>query len=152
MAITSAISTSFKVEILKAVHNFTNGGNAFNCALFKALASQTGTYGAATTSYTDMTGNSDELPASGNYTTKGFVLTNTTPTSTSTTAHLTFTANASWTTATFTTRGCMIFNDTASGDPSVMVINFGADYSVSGGTFEIQWPVNDSSNAILRIA
>ena len=76
MAITSAISTSFKVEILKAVHNFTNGGNVFNCALFKALASQTGTYGAATTSYTEMTGDSDELAATGGYTTKGFVLTN----------------------------------------------------------------------------
>ena len=153
MAITSAISTSFKVEILKAVHNFTNSsGNTFNVALFKANASITGTYGAATTSYTDMTGNSDELANGNGYTTKGVVLVNTTPSSTSTTAHLTFTNNAQWTSATFTTRGCLIFNDTATGDPSVMVIDFGADYSVSGGTFEIQWPTNNNTNAILRIA
>ena len=59
MAITSAIATSFKVEILKAVHNFTNStGNTFKVALIKANASQTGTYGAATTSYTTVTGNS----------------------------------------------------------------------------------------------
>ena len=153
MAITSAIATSFKVEILKAVHNFTNSsGNTFKVALIKANASQSGTYGAATTSYTTVTGNSDELANGNGYTTGGYALTNTTPSSTSTTAHLTFSANAQWTSATFTTRGCIIYNDSASGDPAVMVIDFGADNSVSGGTFEIQWPTNDASNAILRIA
>ena len=80
MAITSAISTSFKVEILKAVHNFTNSsGNTFKVALIKANAAQSGTYGAATTSYTDVTGNSDELPNGSGYTTGGYTLTNTTP-------------------------------------------------------------------------
>ena len=144
MAITSAIATSFKVEILKAVHNFTNSsGNTFKVALIKANASQSGTYGAATTSYTTVTGNSDELANGNGYTTGGYALTNTTPSSS---------ANAQWTSATFTTRGCIIYNDSASGDPAVMVIDFGADYSVSGGTFEIQWPTNDASNAILRIA
>ena len=106
MAITSAIATSFKVEILKAVHNFTNSsGNTFKVALIKANASQSGTYGAATTSYTTVTGNSDELANGNGYTTGGYSLTNTTPSSTSTTAHLTFSANAQWTSATLTTRG-----------------------------------------------
>ena len=149
--ITSALCTSFKVELLEGDHDFNNGADAFKVALFKANASITGTYSAATTNYSDMTGNSDELPATGGYSTTGFALTNVNPTSTSTTAFTSFSANASWTSATFTTRGCMIYN-TSDGNSAVAVINFGADYSVSGGTFEIQWPTADSSNAIIRIA
>ena len=149
--ITSALCTSFKVELLEGDHDFNNGADAFKVALFKANASITGTYSAATTNYSDMTGNSDELPATGGYTTTGFALTNVNPTSTSTTAFTSFSANASWTSATFTTRGCMIYN-TSDSNSAVAVINFGADYSVSGGTFEIQWPTADSSNAIIRIA
>ena len=149
--ITSALCTSFKVELLEGDHDFNNGADAFKVALFKANASITGTYRAATTNYSDMTGNSDELPATGGYSTTGFALTNVNPTSTSTTAFTSFSANASWTSATFTTRGCIIYN-TSDGNSAVAVINFGADYSVSGGTFEIQWPTADSSNAIIRIA
>ena len=149
--ITSALCTSFKVELLEGDHDFNNGADAFKVALFKANASITGTYNAATTNYSDMTGNSDELPATGGYSTTGFALTNVNPTSTSTTAFTSFSANASWTSATFTTRGCMIYN-TSDSNSAVAVINFGADYSVSGGTFEIQWPTADSSNAIIRIA
>jgi hypothetical protein len=149
--ITSALCTSFKVELLEGDHDFNNGADAFKVALFKANASITGTYSAATTNYSDMTGNSDELPATGGYTTTGFALTNVNPTSTGTTAFTDFSANASWTSATFTTRGCMIYN-TSDSNSAVAVINFGADYSVSGGTFEIQWPTADSSNAIIRIA
>ena len=149
--ITSALCTSFKVELLEGDHDFNNGADAFKVALFKANASITGTYSAATTNYSDMTGNSDELPATGGYTTTGFALTNVNPTSTGTTAFTDFSANASWASATFTTRGCIIYN-TSDGNSAVAVINFGADYSVSGGTFEIQWPTADSSNAIIRIA
>ena len=149
--ITSALCTSFKVELLEGDHDFNNGADAFKVALFKANASITGTYSAATTNYSDMTGNSDELPATGGYSTTGFALTNVNPTSTSTTAFTSFSANASWTSATFTTRGCLIYN-TSDSNSAVAVINFGADYSVSGGTFEIQWPTADSSNAIIRIA
>ena len=149
--ITSALCTSFKVELLEGDHDFNNGADAFKVALFKANASITGTYSAATTNYSDMTGNSDELPATGGYSTTGFALTNVNPTSTGTTAFTDFSANASWTSATFTTRGCMIYN-TSDSNSAVAVINFGADYSVSGGTFEIQWPTADSSNAIIRIA
>ena len=91
------------------------------------------------------------MAATGGYSTGGFALTNVNPTSTGTTAFTDFSANASWGSATFTTRGCIIYN-TSDGNSAVCVINFGADYSVSGGTFEIQWPAADSTNAIIRIA
>ena len=149
--LTSALCTSFKVELLEGDQDFTNGADAYKVALFKANASITGTYDATTTNYSDMTGNSDELAATGNYSTGGFALTNVNPTSTGTTAFTDFSANASWSSATFTTRGCLIYN-TSDGNSAVAVITFGADYSVSGGTFEIQWPAADSSNAIIRIA
>jgi len=149
--LTSALCTSFKVELLEGDHDFNNGADAFKVALFKANASISGTYGAASTNYSEMTGASDELAASGNYSTGGFALTNVNPTSTSTTAFTDFSANASWSSATFTTRGCLIYN-TSDSNSAVAVIDFGADYSVAGGTFEIQWPAADSSNAIIRIA
>ena len=150
MAITSAISTSFKVELLEGDHDFNVGIDAFKCALMKAAASIVGTYGAATTNYSDVTGNSDELAATGGYSTAGNTLTNIAPTSSGTTAYIDW-ADTSWASATFTTRGCIIYN-TSDSNSAVCVINFGADYSVSGGTFEIQWPAADSTNAIIRIA
>ena len=150
MALTSALCTSFKVELLEGDQDFSNGADAYKVALFKANASITGTFGATTTNYSQMTGSSDELAATGGYTTGGFALTNVNPTSSGTTAFTDFSANAAWSSATFTTRGCIIYN-TSDGNSAVAVINFGADYSVSGGTFEIQWPAADSSNAIIRI-
>jgi len=149
--ITSALCTSFKVELLEGDQDFTNGADAYKVALMKANASITGTYDATTTNYSDVTGNSDELAATGGYSTGGFALTNVNPTSTGTTAFTDFSANASWGSATFTTRGCIIYN-TSDSNSAVCVITFGADYSVSGGTFEIQWPAADSTNAIIRIA
>ena len=126
MAITSAICTSFKVEILKAVHNFTaSSGDTFKLALYTSSAS----LGAATTAYTT----SEEVSGSG-YTAKGNALTSVTPVASSTTAV------------------CMIFNEDASGDPSVCVIDFGSDKTVTSGTFTIQFPTADASNAIIRIA
>lgn len=151
MAITSAICTSFKKELLDGIHSFlATGGDTYKIALIKAQASQAGTYGAATTNYSDVTGNSDELGATGGYTTGGNTLTNINPTSSGTTAFIDF-SDTSWTSATFTTRGCIIYN-TSESNKAVMVIDFGADFSVSGGTFEIQFPTADATNAILRIA
>ena len=147
--ITSSIATSFKVELLEGDHDFNNGADAFKCALFKANASITGTYDASTTNYSVMTGNSDELAATGGYSTNGNTLTNVNPTSAGTTAYVDF-ADTEWTSATFTTRGCMIYNSN-DGNSCVMVINFGADYSVSGGTFKIEFPAAGASTAILRI-
>ncbi len=143
MAITSAIATSFKVEILKGVHNFTaSSGDTFKLALYTSSAS----LGAATTAYTT----SNEVSGSG-YTAKGNSLTSVTPVASSTTAVCDF-ADTSFTSASFTARGCMIFNEDASGDPTVCVIDFGSDKTVTSGTFTIQFPTADASNAIIRIA
>ena len=135
--------TSFKVEILKAVHDFTNStGNTFNIAMYDNNASFT----AATTAFTT----SDEVTGTA-YTTKGNTLVNVTPTSSSTTA-LTDFSDSTWSSSTITARGAMIFNDTASGDPSVVILDFGADKSSSSGDFTIVFPTADSSSAIIRIA
>ena len=151
MAITSAICTSFKKELLEGLMDFNStSGSTFKIALIKANASQSGTYNAATTNYSDVTGNSDELPATGGYTTGGNTLTNIDPTTSGTTAFVDF-ADTTWTSATFTTRGCIIYN-TSQSNKAVMVIDFGADFSVSGGTFQIQFPTANASDAILRIA
>ena len=143
MAITSAICTSFKVEILKGVPDFTaTTGNTFNLALYTSDAS----LGAGTTAYTT----SNEVSGTG-YTAKGNALTSVTPTADSTTAVCDF-SDTSFTSASFTARGCLIFNDSATGDPAVCAIDFGADKTVTSGTFTIQFPAADASNAIIRIA
>ena len=149
---TTAMPTSFKVEILKAVHNFSNpGGNTFKIALGKATASITGTYGAATTSYDNLTGNSDELANGNGYTTGGNTLTSVTPVADGTTAVCDF-DNTTWSAATFTTSGAIIYNDTAAGNPACAVLNFGGDQQVSSGDFQIQFPAAAAATAIIRIA
>jgi hypothetical protein len=136
--------TSFKVELMKAVHNFTTGtGNTFKLALYDNSASFT----AATTAYTA----TNEVTASGSYSAGGGALTNVTPTSTSTTAFTDF-ADLSFTSATITAYGAMIYNDSAAGDPSVCILDFGGSKSSSAGTFTIIFPTADATNAILRIA
>ena len=143
MAITSAICNSFKQEILQGVHNFTaSTGDTFNLALYTSSAS----LGAGTTAYTT----SEEVSGTG-YTAKGNALTSVTPALDSSTAVCDF-ADTSFTSASFTARGCLIFNDSASGDPAVCAIDFGADKTVTSGTFTIQFPAADASNAIIRIA
>lgn len=152
ISVTTAMPTSFKVEILKAVHNFTaSTGDTFKLALMKATASGSGTYGAATTSYTDLTGNSDELPNGSGYTTGGNTLTSVTPVADGTTAVCDF-DNTTWTSATFTTCGGIIYNDTAAGDPACAVLSFGGDQQVSSGDFQVQFPAAAAATAIIRIA
>ena len=149
---TTAMPTSFKVEILKGVHNFTaSTGNTFKLALAKATASVTGTYGAATTSYDQLVSNSDELANGSGYTTGGNTLTSITPVADGTTAVCDF-DNTTWTSATFTTSGGIIYNDTASGNPACAVLSFGGDQQVSSGDFQIQFPAPAAATAIIRIA
>ena len=144
MAITSAVCNSFKTEVLQALHNFTaSSGNTFNLALYTSSA----TLNKSTTAYTS----SNEVANGNGYTTKGVALTNVTPALSGDTAVCDF-ANVSFTSASFTANGCLIFNDTASGDPAVCVVAFGADKTVSNGTFTVQFPAADASNAIVRIA
>ena len=136
--------TSFKVELMKGVHNFTTGtGNEFKLALYNNSASFT----AATTAYT----NTIEVANSGSYAAGGGALTNVTPTSSGTTAFTDF-ADLSFTGATITAYGAMIYNNTAAGDPSVCILDFGGAKTSTSGTFTIIFPTADSTSAIIRIA
>ena len=146
MAITSAICTSFKQEILVGTHNLTaTTGNTFKIALYTSDAS----LGAGTTAYST----SNEITNSSGtaYTAGGATLTSVTPAASSTTAVCDFT-DVSYTDASFTANGALIYNDSASGDPACAVIAFGSDKTVTSGTFTIQFPTADASNAIIRIA
>ena len=145
MAISSAICNSFKQEILVGTHNFTaSSGNAFKLALYQSDAS----LGAATTAYST----SEEITnTSGSaYSAGGKAITSVTPVLDGSTAVCDF-ADVSWTSASFTANGCLIYNDTQS-DKACAVIAFGGDKTVSSGTFTIQFPTADASNAIIRIA
>jgi PKD repeat protein len=143
MAITTAMCTSFKKELLEAVHNFKNsGGSTFNLALYTSSAS----LGAGTTAYTT----SNEVSGT-NYTAKGAALTRVDPSTSGTTAITDF-ADLTFSNATVTARGALIFNDSASGDPAVCALDFGGDKTSTAGDFTIQFPTADASNAIIRIA
>jgi hypothetical protein len=149
ISITTAMPTSFKVEILRAVHNFTaSTGNTFKIALFKATAAGSGTFGAATTNYSGM--GSDELPTGSGYTGTGNTLVSVTPVADGTTAICDF-SDTTWTSATFTTCGALIYNSTASG-AACAVLSFGGDQQVSSGDFTIQFPTASAATAIIRIA
>ena len=136
--------TSFKTELMTGTHNFTNGtGDTFKLALYDNTASFT----AATTAYTA----TNEVSNSGSYSAGGGALTNVTPTSTGTTAFVDF-ADLDFTSATITARGALIYNSSAAGNPTVAVLDFGADKTSTTGTFTIQFPTPDATNAIVRIA
>jgi len=142
MAISSAICTSFKQEILVGTHNFTaSSGNTFKIALYTSDAS----LGAGTTAFSS----SNEISnTSGSaYSSGGATLTSVTPTTSGTTAFCDF-ADVSFTSASFTANGALIYNSSQSNK----AIAFGGDKTVSSGTFTIQFPTADASNAIIRIA
>lgn len=143
MAITQAMCTSFKKELMTGTHDFTNStGNTFKLALYTSSA----TLGASTTAYSA----TNEASGTG-YSAGGGTLTNVTPTTSGTTA-LTDFSDLTFSSATITANGALIYNDTASGDPAVVVLAFGGDKSSSAGDFTIQFPTADASNAIIRIA
>ena len=143
MAITQAVCTSFKQEILVETHDFTaTTGDTFKIALYDSSA----TLSASTSAYSS----SDEVSASGTYTAGGGSLTNVTPTTSGTTA-LTDFSDVSFTSATITARGALIYNSTDSNKAAV-VLDFGGDKTSTSGTFTIQFPAADASNAILRLA
>jgi len=145
MAITSAICTSFKQELLVGTHNFTaTTGNTFKIALYTSSA----TLGAGTTAFSatnEITNSSGTA-----YTSGGATLTSVTPTTDSTTAICDF-ADVSFTSASFTANGALIYNSSQS-NKAVAVVAFGADKTVTSGTFTIQFPTADATNAIIRLA
>ena len=135
--------TSFKKELLEAVHNFKNsGGSTFKLALYDNSASFT----AATTAYTT----SNEISGTG-YTAGGGTLTRVDPSDSGTTALTSF-SNLTFSTATITARGALVYNDSAAGDPSVIVLDFGSDKTSTAGDFTIVFPTVNASDAIIRIA
>lgn len=143
MAITQAMCTSFKKELMTGTHNFTaSTGDTFKLALYTSSA----TLGATTTAYSA----TNEASGTG-YSAGGGTLTNVTPTTSGTTA-LTDFADLTFSSATITANGALIYNDTAAGDPSVVVLAFGGDKTSTAGDFTIQFPTADASNAIIRIA
>ena len=145
MAITSAICNSFKQEVLVGTHNFTaTTGHTFKIALFTSSA----TLGASTTAYST----SNEITNSSGtaYSPGGATLTSVTPTLDSSTAVCDFN-DVSFSSASFTANGALIYNDTQS-DKAVAVIAFGGDKTISSGTFTIQFPAADATNAIIRLA
>ena len=145
MAITSAICNSFKTEILKAVHNFTaSSGNTFNIALYTSSA----TLNKSTTAYSST--NEIANTSGSAYVAGGKALTSVTPALSTDTACCDF-ADISYTSASFTANGCLIYNDT-NADRAVCAVAFGSDKTVTSGTFTIQFPAADASNAIVRIA
>jgi len=137
MAITQAMGTSFKAEILDEVHDLV--ADTIKIALFTSSAS----LGAGTTAYST----SNEVSGSG-YSAGGVALTSKTVSTTGTTAF--FDADdPTWTSASFTARGALIYNNSAS-DKAIAVLDFGGDFTVSSGTFKIVFPAA-GANAIIRI-
>ncbi len=134
-----------------ALGTVTSVGDAFKMALFKVGVA--GTYSAATTAYSDMTGSSDETSGTG-YVAGGTALTNVDPVASSPSAYTTFSPDPSWTSASFSTIGCMIYNTTQNGDtanPAVSVHDFAGTQTVSSGTFTAVMPVAGVGTAILQI-
>ena len=156
MAITQAMCTSFKQEILQGIHNFTNGsgggtstttgtGNTFKIALYTSSA----TLDSSRTLYSV----TNEVSGTG-YSAGGNTLTNVTPSTSGTTA-LTDFADTTWSTATITARGALVYNSSTTAgtaDRAVIVLDFGSDKTSTAGDFTISFPSPDASNAIIRIA
>jgi hypothetical protein len=145
MAITTAMCTSFKQELLGGLHDLDT--DSLKLALIKA--SPTGTYGAATTNYSDVTGNSDEASGT-NYTAGGQVLDGATIAVDGTTATVDFTDEV-FANVTVSADGCIIYN-TANSNSAICVIDFGGTVSATAGDLTIEFPTADASNAIVRIA
>ena len=135
--------TSFKVEALKGIHNFTAASNVFKLALYTNSASFT----AATTAYTA----SNEVSGT-NYTAKGNAITTVTPVASSTTALVDMNDVVFSNVTISAVRRALIFNEAAAGDPTVCVLDFGSDKAASSGNFTVVMPTADASNAIIRIA
>ena len=156
MAITQAVCTSFKSELLQGIHNFHNGsgggtstttgtGNTFKIALYTSSV----TLAASTTAYAS----TNEVSGT-NYSAGGNTLTNVDPSTSGTTA-LTDFADSTWSSATITANGALIYNSSTTGgsaNRAVVVLAFGGDKTSTAGDFTITFPAADASNAIIRIA
>jgi hypothetical protein len=140
MAISQAMCTSFKVELLGGTHDLDT--DTIKIALYTSSA----TLGASTTAYSS----TNEVASGAGYTTGGNTLAGASITSSGTTAFVDFT-DTTWTSASFTARGALIYNSSKS-NKAIAVLDFGADKTSTNGDFVVQFPTADASNAIIRIA
>ena len=145
MSVTTAMTTSFKQELLQGLHDLD--GHTLKLALIKS--GESGTYGAASTNYSDITGNSDEASGTG-YSSGGATLGSVAITTSGTTAFVDF-ADVSFSNSTISASGAMIYNSSAS-NRAIAVISFGGTVASTAGTFTVTMPTADSSNAIIRLA
>ena len=145
MAITTAMCTSFKSELLGGTHDLDT--DTLKLALIKD--SPTGTYDATTTNYSDVTGNSDEATGT-NYTAGGQNLDGASITTDGTTAIVDFTDEV-FTNVTVSADGCIIYNSSQS-NKAIAVIDFGGTVAATAGDLTIEFPAADASNAVIRIA
>lgn len=157
MAITQAMCTSFKAEILLAVHDFrATGGDTFKLALYTSSAS----IDANTTAYSA----SNEITGT-NYTAGGGTLTRlgvvTSNNTASTGVGFTDFSDLTFANATITARGALIYNNTPSANSNanttltnaaVAVLDFGSDKTSTDGDFTIIFPTATNTTAIIRIA
>lgn len=149
MAITTAMCNSFKYELLGGEAGVTHDldGDTLKIALIKA--SPTGTYGAATTNYSDVTGNSDEATGT-NYTAGGQALDSATITLSNGTAYVDF-ADEVFSTVTLSADGAIIYNS-SKGNRAIAVFDFGGTVTATNGDFTLVFPTADDSNAVIRIS
>ena len=145
MAITTAMCNSFKQELLGGVHDLDT--DTLKLALIKA--SSAGTYGAATTNYSDVTGNTDEAVGT-NYSTGGQVLDSATITLSGSVAFVDF-SDEVIANATVSADGAIIYNASKS-NKAVAVFDFGATVTSTSGDFTVVFPTADASNAVIRIS
>lgn len=140
MAISQAMCTSFKTELLGGIHDLDT--DTIKIALFTSSA----TLDATTTAYSS----TNEVANGNGYTTGGNTLAGAVISSSGTTAFVDFT-DSTWTSASFTARGALIYNSSKS-NRAIAVLDFGADKTSTSGDFVVQFPTADASNAIIRIA
>jgi hypothetical protein len=134
------VCNSFKVELFKAIHDFTaSTGDTFKIALYTS----TSTVGASTTTYTT----TNEAVGTG-YTAGGAVLVSVTPTLVGAFVIMDF-ADVTISTVTLTYRKALIYNSTKA-NRAVAAFDFGSDRVISGGNLIIQMPLPDPTSAILR--
>lgn len=140
MAITQGMATSFKVQLLNGQQNFS--ANTFKLALYTSSAD----LGENTTAYSA----TNEVPSTGNYSAGGNTLSvSVTPTNTGNVAFISF-SNTSWANATITANGALIYNSSVS-NAAVAVLAFGGDKTSTNGTFAVNFPTADATNAIIRL-
>ena len=136
--------TSFKVGLLNGDFDFGTGTTqTFKIALYTSAANLSTT----TTAYSS----TNEASGAG-YTAGGQALSvSVVPTSTGTTAFLSF-SDVTWNATTLTARGALIYKADGVTNPAIAVIDFGENKQTNAGNFTINFPLADASNAIIQIA